>query len=131
MRVIKVRNMREVGFNFKGRDFEIECEECSAFGMIRGLMFRSREKSPTLLFNFNKDVLMPIHSWFVFFPFVGVWLDENNQVIQVEKVGKFRSCISPKNNFRKLIEIPINNKNSEIVGFLVGDSCSSTEVRKV
>jgi uncharacterized membrane protein (UPF0127 family) len=74
-------------------------------GMILGLMFRTRKTRP-LLFEFKRDVRMAIHSFFVFFPFKAIWLDENNRIIAQKIVKPFTLCVRPRKPFRKLIEIP-------------------------
>lgn len=74
-------------------------------GMILGLMFRTRKTCP-LLFEFKKDVRIAIHSFFVFFPFKAIWLDENNEIIEQKLVKPFTLSVRPKKPFRKLIEIP-------------------------
>jgi len=70
-----------------------------------GLMFRTRKTRP-LIFEFSKNTRMPIHSFFVFFPFHAVWLDKNNKIIEQRKAKPFTFCVRPKKPFRRLIEIP-------------------------
>lgn len=89
------------------------------FGRFSGLMFKSRD-TENLLFDFGTDIKISIHSLFVFFPFLAVWLDSRNRVIELEIVKPFKLCIMPKRKFRKLVEIPLNRKNKEIMGFFVG-----------
>jgi uncharacterized membrane protein (UPF0127 family) len=72
---------------------------------IFGLMFRTRKTSP-LVFEFKNDVHIAIHSFFVFFPFRAIWLDENNKIIEQKTVRPFTFSVCPKRPFRKLIEIP-------------------------
>jgi len=86
-----------------------------------GLMFSRRQKAKNLLFEFQKPTKLKIHSFFVFFPFIAIWLDKNNKIIQIKKINPFKLSIEPKKPFLKLIEIPINQKNQEIVGFLDED----------
>jgi uncharacterized membrane protein (UPF0127 family) len=78
---------------------------------IFGLMFRTRKTRP-LLFEFDKNTRSSIHSFFVFFPFNAIWLDENNKIIEQRKVKPFTFCIRPRKPFRKLIEIPINMRKN-------------------
>jgi len=78
-------------------------------------MFRSKE-CDNLLFGEAKA----IHSWFVFFPFLAVWLDSNNEVMASEVVRPFTMRVLPRKGSSKLIEIPINKRNHEILEFLVG-----------
>lgn len=84
-----------------------------------GLMFKGREND-ILLFEFDKEGIYPIHSFFVFFSFLALWLDKNNNLIDKRIVKPFELYIRPKKPFRKLIEIPFNDKNKKIVDFLVG-----------
>ena len=90
------------------------------FGKFFGLMFRSfRTKS--LLFEFRKDVLISIHSFFVFFPFLAIWLDERNRVIDYMLIKPFTFRAFPKERFRKLVEVPLNYENQSIIeNFLRG-----------
>jgi len=60
------------------------------------------------LFDFKKPSGIPIHSFFVFFFFLAVWLNESNKVVDVKLVKSFRFFVLPKGNFCKLIEIPVN-----------------------
>ena len=98
----------------KGRLIEVDVRQVGVFGKIRGLMFRSKD-CDNLLFWEAKA----IHSWFVFFPFLAVWLDSGNRVVASEVVRPFRMRVLPKKGSSKLIEIPINERNREIVEFLV------------
>jgi len=104
---------------------EIEISDCyikrlSLLGMARGLMFRKKEKSPILLFEFNKCTKEPIHSFFVFFPFVAIWLDKDKKVIDIRKVKSFKFGIPPSRKFRYLIEVPINENYDEVLKIIDG-----------
>ena len=70
-----------------------------------GLMFKSREVLP-VLFEFKEDRLINIHSWFVYFPFRALWLDENNKVLDEKIVFPF-TTYNPEQMARKLLEIPL------------------------
>lgn len=105
--------------NFKGKEIEIsEVKECNWFEKIIGLMFCRREKANALVFSFNKQTKMAIHSFFVFFPFFAVWLDDKNKVMETKKIKPFRLRESPTNSYYKLVEIPINKKYRKILEFL-------------
>jgi uncharacterized membrane protein (UPF0127 family) len=97
----------------------LKVKKVSEFGKISGLMFKSRRKSVPLLFEFSKPTKLSIHSFFVFFPFVAVWLDGDNKIIEVRIVEPFSLSIAPKREFRRLIEIPINQNYQEICEILV------------
>ena len=103
--------------NFDGKSIEVSASSVGSFGKVMGLMFRS--SSGNLLFEFERDVRQAIHSWFVFFPFLAVWLDSNNDVIESRIVRPFSSYVIPKKSFRKLLEIPLNTQNKKFVDFFV------------
>ena len=79
-----------------------------------GLMFSQREKAPRLLFNFKKSVKLSIHSLFVFYPFVAVWLHRGN-IIDIKKIKPFKISIKPDQSFDQLLEIPINAYNKKLI----------------
>ncbi|MFH1607863.1 MAG: hypothetical protein ABIA78_01905 [archaeon] len=101
--------------NYKNNEFDLDVKKVSELGKISGLMFCRRENARTLLFEFNKSTRMAIHSWFVFFPFIAIWLDDKNQVVEIKKITSWRSYIVPKRKFSKLIEIPCNEKYEELI----------------
>ena len=112
---------KRIKFNFKGKKFEIDLKVCNCFEKFSGLMFKRREKTNALLFDFEKPTKIRIHSLFVFFPFVAIWLDDKNRIIDLKIVKSFKFSVSPSKSFCKLIEIPINKKYEKIVELLVGD----------
>ncbi len=83
------------------------------FQKLRGLMFRKRKNSKAILFNTKKPIA--IHSYFVFFPFIAIWLNQKNKIVKIKKVHPFTSYIKPKKHFSKILEIPINNKYKKII----------------
>ena len=93
-------------------------KKCSPLGKFRGLMFRAREKSPALSFEFSKPTNMKIHSYFVFFPFLAIWLDNNGRILKKKLVKPFIPSVGINPRFSKLIEIPINNKYSSVINQL-------------
>ena len=70
-----------------------------------GLMFV--KNSPPLLFVFNKNKILRIHSLFCK-PFTAIWLDEKKNATKVVVVKKWKLDISGKGKF--LLEIPITSK---------------------
>ena len=93
---------------------EIPARKVGLFGKIRGLMFRSRN-CENLLFNFSSSEKFGIHSFFVFFDFLAVWLDEGNRVLEWEVVKPWRFSARPKTGAVKLLEVPLNDKNMRIL----------------
>lgn len=95
-------------------------KKLSSFGKVIGLMFCRRKNAKALLFEFKKQSKIKIHSLFVFFPFVAVWLDDKNKIVDRKIVKPFRFSVFPKKSFSKLIEIPIDERHMKIVDSLVG-----------
>ena len=110
--------MKKVSFTHNGRKFYLEAEECKRANWGLGLMFKTRKTSP-LIFNFNKKVDWTLTSLFVFFPFLALWLDDKNNVVEMRVVKPFTFGIISKKPFYRLLEIPINGKNRELVKIIV------------
>lgn len=107
-----------VGFNYKNKKIKIDVERCGSFGRVRGLMFCRRENAPALLlFDFKKPRRFAIHSWFVFFPFWAVWLDDKNKIVEEKIVKPFCFQVAPRKKFYKLVEIPLNKKYRNLIDF--------------
>lgn len=100
-------------------NFEIEVEECKGIRKISGLMFTSRRKAKALLFNFKKPTRLAIHSFYVFYPFLAIWLDDKNRMVEKRIVNPFNPFVIPKKSYSKLVEIPLNEKYDKIVKTLV------------
>jgi uncharacterized membrane protein (UPF0127 family) len=79
-----------------------------------GLMFRNRN-TDNLLFAFSTPSRVAITSWFVFFPFLAIWLDKNKKVTEFRVVNPFIASFQPKKNAKYLLEVPINAKNSQML----------------
>lgn len=109
---------------YKNKKINLEVKKCNFFQRFSGLMFTRQETARALFFDFEKEVRIPIHSFFVFFPFVAIWLDDKNQVIEKRIVKPWKFSILPKKPFVNLIEIPLNSKYINIpnqFGFLDED----------
>jgi uncharacterized membrane protein (UPF0127 family) len=78
-------------------------------------MFSRREKAKILIFEFDKKRKIIIHSFFVFFPFAALWINEKNEVVDSKIVKPFVSYVSPSEKSLSLIEIPINKKTKKLV----------------
>lgn len=97
----------------KGKKFNIskipELKEVKTIGQeARGLMFRSKKHARALLFEFSHPVKHKIHSLFVWFPFVAIWLNQKDQVIEKKVVRPWRLSVGVRKPFTRLIEVPIN-----------------------
>ncbi len=84
-----------------------------------GLMFRGT-RTNNLLFSFRKPSRAAITSWFVFFPFAAVWLDEQKHVLEARIVKPFVFSLKPRFPSAFLLELPCNQANSKVIGSLVG-----------
>lgn len=118
---MKRDGFEKISFNYKGKEIILEVKRCGFFGRFRGLMFRNLKDSRALLFDFERLVRFSIHSLFVRFPFVVIWLDENGKVVRIKKVDKNIFDLRPDKKFVKLIEIPVKEEYSSILKLLDGD----------
>lgn len=114
--------MKKIKIKSKKKRFEISLKVCNWFETFSGLMFTRREKAQALLFGFDKPVKLKIHSLFVFFPFVALWLDKDNNIVDKKLVNPFNFSVSSRKPYFRLVEIPINQKYSSITKFIVEDS---------
>ncbi|MCK5043987.1 DUF192 domain-containing protein [Candidatus Pacearchaeota archaeon] len=105
--------------NLGKKKIKVDLKTCNCFEKFSGLMFARREKAKALLFDFKKPVKTAIHSYFVFFPFVAIWLDKENNTVELKIVKPFTSLIRPQKFFYKLVEIPINKNYKEIMKIVV------------
>ncbi len=119
--------MKKIIINHKKKKIKVDAEDCNLFRKFSGLMFSRREKAGILIFRFRKKQKIAIHSFFVFYPFIAVWLDEKNKIVDLKIVKPFNPCIYPKKESSSLVEIPINRKNKKIVFLLVGKNKFSVE----
>jgi len=98
----------------------LNVQKVSKFGEGIGLMFHRLNNCPSLLFEFNKPTKLKIHSFFVFFKFAAIWLDDENRIIDKKIVHPFQLSISCKKPFYKLIEIPLNKAYKEKIKVIFG-----------
>ncbi|HLC53477.1 MAG TPA: hypothetical protein VJK03_02950 [Candidatus Nanoarchaeia archaeon] len=106
--------------SYKHKKIPINAKSISFLRKFSGLMFRTRS-TENLLFDFSANTKTPIHSFFVFFPFLAIWLDAENRVIECRIVKPFSTAIRPGRAYRKLIELPFNDANAAIIELLVGE----------
>lgn len=108
--------MQEIKIRLKNKKFSLKVKKVSFFGKYFGLMFKLRE-TDNLLFEFSKNEVPAIHSFFVFFRFLAVWLDEKNNVVDMRVVKPFAPFVSTVKPAKKLVEIPFNKKNKKVLKF--------------
>ncbi|MAG10874.1 hypothetical protein CMI44_00995 [Candidatus Pacearchaeota archaeon] len=114
----------KIGLKYKNKNLNLDVKRGNFFQKFWGLMFCRRENAKVLLFDFGKPVKISIHSWFVFFPFVAIWLGEKNKILEIKKIKPFELMICPGGSFHKLVEIPCSRKYYNTVKFLVEDTKS-------
>lgn len=98
-------------FIYKNKAHGVDAVRCNSFQKFAGLMMKRKEKSKALLFIPSSE----IHSFFVPFNFLAVWLDSRDRVLRIDRVKPFRFRIKPPKNSSKLLEIPINKKYEDTI----------------
>ncbi len=87
----------------KKKKIKIYVKHCkSLWSKLSGLMFKN--KSLPLLFVFNKEKNLSIHSFFCK-PFKAIWLDKNKNVLKIIYVNKWKFNLSGRGKY--LLEIPL------------------------
>lgn len=94
---------KEITYYIEGEKKTIQVKLCDTLGKkFMGLMFK--KKSPPLLFIFNKNKTLSIHSFFCR-PFRAIWLDEKMHTTKFIDVKKWKPSFSGKGKY--LLEIPV------------------------
>ncbi len=82
----------------------VECNSATtSFQRFRGLMFRG--KIIPILFDFKKNGIFPIHSFFVFSKFVAFYISSEGEILEVYPVNPFQPYVSNVGPARYLLEI--------------------------
>ena len=96
--------------------FTVEVKEMKGINKAIGLMFN--RDGIARLFDFKKRGRIVIHSFFC--PeFLALWMDEDNNVLESRIIKPYILRIKPKNNYVKLLEIPVNKKYLSLIDFVV------------
>ena len=78
----------------------------SVFSRATGLMFRRKINRP-LIFTFPFPARHALHSFFVFFQFDAVFLDDCKKVVEVrERIAPFTPLVLPKTPVKYVVELP-------------------------
>lgn len=97
--------LKKISYVDDGKRKSIEVKTCdSVLDKFFGLMFK--KSSPPLLFVFNKQKRLSIHSLFCK-PFIALWLDDKMNVTKKQKISNFGLNFS--GNGKYLLEIPISD----------------------
>ncbi|MBT7101961.1 hypothetical protein HN935_00440 [archaeon] len=100
--------LKQITYYINNKPHKIKVKLCDTpLKKTTGLMFRSQ--SPPLLFVFNKNKTLAIHSLFCK-PFRAIWLDDKMHATKIIDVKNWKLNLSGKGKY--LLEIPtrITNK---------------------
>jgi uncharacterized membrane protein (UPF0127 family) len=101
--------MKEAFFEFyiRNKKIKIKAKLCkSLWSKFTGLMFKTESKP--LLFIFNKEKKLSIHSFFCK-PFFAVWISSSRKAEKILKINKWRSGFSGAGKY--ILEIPKSDVN--------------------
>lgn len=112
--IVKLNN-KKLNLNVRKVDF---------FSKFIGLMFKSKEEAIILLFENVKN--KSIHSFFVFFPFLCLWMDKENNILEWKIIKPFSPYEKSNTPFVKIIEVPLSRRYHYIVSFVVGERFKKT-----
>ena len=121
---------RELTVGYKKKRIKLFLKECNFLEKGIGLMFSRRETAENLLFSFKEKQKIMIHSFFVFYPFLAVWIDEQKIPVDIKLIKPFNPCVCPKRDSMSLIEIPINKKNNSTIMFFLGNFLKKNDFRR-
>ncbi len=112
-----------IRLSHKGKNISVPVKKTGFFRKGLGLTFRTKN-TDNLLFDFGKYVTWQgtLTSFFVFFPFLALWLDKNNKVVDFRIVKPFIFSIKQNRKFYKIVEIPLNNRNLSIIRKFIASS---------
>ena len=119
--------LEKVSFKYRDKKLELRVKNCNSLGKFLGLMFKERERAQAILFDFKEPTRFNIHSLFVFFPFVAIWLDDKNKIVDFKVVRPFSFIVSSKRSFYRLIEIPMNQRYRNLIKLLCSQPHSVTD----
>jgi len=96
---------------FGNKKINIDVKKSSG---IRGLMFRKKE-TDALIFTCRGG----IHSLFVFFPFLCLWLDEENKIVDWKIVKPWSRFVCSDKDFVRVLEVPINDRYKKLLAHFI------------
>jgi len=102
--------LKKITYYVDGKKKTVGVKICdSPIKKFIGLMFQ--KNSPPLLFIFNKNKVLSIHSFFCK-PFRAIWLDDKFRSTKVIDVKTWKLNISGRGKFLLEISLPLNNTES-------------------
>ena len=103
--------------SYRRKKIEIPVKNVPFFSA--GLILRTRN-TQNLFFKKIFPKNSSLTSYFVFFPFLILWLNKKNKVVDIRIAKPFERKISTRKKFSHIIELPFNNKNKKIIRLFVG-----------
>lgn len=79
------------------------------FSKAKGLMFSPKIKDKGLIFYFDNEQLVSLHMLFVFQTIDVLFLDKNENVVEIKRRLKPFTIYTPKNKSAYVIELPENS----------------------
>lgn len=95
----------------------------TVFSKTFGLMFRSRLASADgILLVARKESVAhtSIHSFFVFFPFDAIWMNEEKKIVDMKRVYPFRAFVYPRAPAKYVLELAVG----QLEKIQIGDTLS-------
>jgi uncharacterized protein len=90
----------------------------SFFSQSLGLMFQRKKD---LLMVFEKEQIVPLHNWFVFYPIDLVFLDKNKKVVEIKHNFKPFTFYTSKKKAKYLLELSKSKISPKLNDFVVID----------
>jgi uncharacterized membrane protein (UPF0127 family) len=106
---------KKIILDFGNKKIPLEAHVARGFGRFVGLMFSRKEKAKILLFEFSKPVRLAIHSLFVFFPFIAIWINDEGKIAEIRKVKPFSFHVCPQKSFLSFVEVPLSEENKKVI----------------
>jgi len=102
--------LKKITYYVDGKKKVVGGKVCDTlFKKFMGLMFR--KNSPPLLFVFDKNKALLIHSFFCK-PFRAIWLDDKFHSTKIVDVKNWKFNISGRGKYLLEIPLPLNNTQS-------------------
>ncbi|MBW2993605.1 DUF192 domain-containing protein [Candidatus Woesearchaeota archaeon] len=76
-----------------------------------GLMFL---KKRTVVFEFKKEKIVPLHMLFVFYPIDVLFLNKEKKIVEIKKNFKPFSFYTPRNKAKYIVEMPKTKQKLKI-----------------
>ena len=83
-----------------------------------GLMF-SKSSNKSLIFNFKKEKIIPLHMFFVFYPIDVLFLNSNKKVVDMKQEFKPFTIYTSKKRVKYVLELPV--KTIDMTNTLLND----------